>query len=106
MVNKSKLNQQRWQLKWYLSGAIRWQPELPGGSRIIGIVQHCKFDKIFHDIAVCKAVLSSDGQRLSFNLNGGSCCFVVPANTNHVFGAPIEKIPGNAIPVDIFFGKD
>lgn len=40
MVNRGKLDQRRWQLKWYLSGAIRWQPEIPNGSRIISVVTH------------------------------------------------------------------
>lgn len=104
-MNRSRPSQ-RQLVKWYLSGAIRWQPEIPEGSRIIGVAYCYKFGKIFSEIAICKATLSSDGQRLSLNLNGGTHCFVVPVHERYVFGVTIERIPGNAIPVDVFFGKD
>jgi len=108
-MNRSRPSQ-RQLVKWYLSGAIRWQPELPEGSRIIGVVVHFFGDRVFHELIVCKATVASpdgsDGQMITLHLDGNTQCFVVPFNTGHVFGSLIEKIPGNAIPVDIFFGKD
>lgn len=97
---------QRQLVKWYLSGAIRWQPELPEGSRIIAVQLHFFGDRAFHELIVCRANASRDGQELTLHLDGGVQCFVVPARMKYVFGAPISKIPGNAIPVDVFFGKD
>lgn len=47
---------------------------------------------------------SHDGWTIIWD--GDVKCFVVPAHKRYVFGALIQGIPGNAIPVDVFFGKD
>lgn len=104
-MNRSKPSQ-RQLVKWYLSGAIRWQPEIPEGSRIIGVVAHFFGDRVFHELIVCAATVAPpDGQELTLHVNGSVQCFVVPARMKYVFGAPISKIPGNAVPVEVFFGK-
>lgn len=105
-MNRSKPSQ-RQLVTWYLSGAIQWQPKLPAGSFIIGATVHFFADRAFHELVVCKATVAPpDGQGLTLHMDGSVQCFVVPARMKYVFGAPISKIPGNAIPINVFFGKD
>jgi len=103
MANRSKLRQLRWWRKWYESGAIR-QPEIPEESRILGIATHYRSDGdgsegVFQTLSVGMARIA-----LSCIVSSGEIfCFVVPKKGYRRVGMKIGKIPGNAIPVQVFF---
>ncbi len=112
-MNKSKINDLRCWRQWYASGAVA-QPKLSASELTIDAVgttyanytRGVKSDPRFaegHDTL-------SLGQKL---LNAGpgwavyepAYVVVVPANRKHMPGVRLLRLPGNAVPVDVFFAQ-
>jgi len=99
MQNNSKTQESRFWKRWYASGAVTRQ-QFPAGA--------LKIDAIgIHHAGAAKgySVLGLGQKRITPHSYVSICCVVVPTSNKHELGVTLPRIPGNAVPVDIFFAK-
>ena len=83
--------------RWYASGAVP-QPTFPEGSLIIDAIgTHYAGPGEGHQ------TLSLGRARTSPHSYSPICWVVVPTSKKHKLGVVLERLPGNAAPVEVFF---
>lgn len=88
-------DRRKW-IKWYLSGAVA-QPQL-GPLPIVSIGHHYDHNAGFQ-------TLSLGQKRVTPNSTEPVVAIVVPVNKKNKLGALLKRLPGNSVPVSLFFGK-
>jgi hypothetical protein len=85
--------------RWYLSGAIA-QPVFPQGTLTIEAMGHTMSGYGAGFTTLSLGIVP-------INKNASTCLYyaVVPTDEKHKLGNVLQKLPGNAVPCDIFYGK-
>jgi hypothetical protein len=100
-VNRSKTRSRAQWLKWYQSGAVP-QPTFPAGSlKVEDIAPHHSGPERVHQTLTLGGTLIGFGPE--WNLLDPLCVIVVPSTQRYELGQVLPRLPGNAIPVGIFF---
>jgi len=101
VVNQSQKRSRAEWIRWYESGAVA-QEVFPVGSLVV--------DAISRDVAAGYQTLSLGSQLVSQNELGSVyepiVCVVVPLTTKFELDQVLDRLPANAIPLDIFFPED
>ena len=99
-MNNSKKNDPRFWRKWYASGAVK-QVLLIGNDLVISAVATFFGDpvKVYQTLSMGDRILNSGPD---WSVSAPVCAIVVP-NKGYRPGMRLPRLPGNAIPVDVFF---
>lgn len=102
-VNTSKLTDPREWRKWYQSGAVPQRKYPDGSLMIMATGVHFTGPAKGHTVLSLGDVVIASG--LGWSSHRTLCAVVVPTppTRSYRLGAVLKKIPGNAVPVDVFF---
>ena len=102
-VNASKAASPNAWRTWYSSGAVA-QPHLQGDELIIDAIgRHYAGPAAGYDTLTLGMRLVSSGP--DWSTYKPVCAVVVPSSDYYQKGLKLERIPGNAVPVQVFFPR-
>ena len=99
-MNISKKRDPRFWKRWYQSGAVP-QAELFGQDLVISAVGtfHFGVTSGFSTLSMGKRIVNSG---LDWSVSKPVCVVVVSTKDDYKFGMKLERLPGDAVPADLF----
>lgn len=103
MVNISKVQDSRFWVRWYASGAVKQEDYPEGALHIEAMTTHHSGSARGHTtIFLGSRVLNSGSD---WSVSEPLCAAVVPSSKKYELYMVLPAIPKNAVPVDAFFPK-
>ncbi len=101
-MNLSKVRDVRQWRKWYRSGSVP-QTQYPAGSlEIVGTGEHFAGPAAGHQTLSLGSVLLSEGN--GWKSHTCLCYVIVPTDERYnQVGLVLDRLPSNAVPVELFF---
>ena len=100
-MNKSKARDPRFWRRWYASGAVS-QKQFPDDELVIDSIGHILDGprKGCVTLSLGSKIIDSGS---GWQVRGSVCAVVVPSDPKYKLGVRLDKIPNNAVPVELAF---